>query len=304
MVREALAVALAASLGLIGCREGTGGSGSGVDAAVIVAAAPAQDASPAIPPPPPRPFPPPPDVGAPPADARPVGTLGVLMKVLKPGTGTDRPKLDDCVKLSFTGWKRDGALLTTSKVHDDAAVHCLRRTMPGLAAALGQMVVGEAARVWIPGALTYKPREPGEAAPQVDLTFDVEILDLLRAPAAPEDLAAPPKTATKTPSGLAYRVLKAGTGTVHPSNTSRVRLRFSGWTADGALFASTASAPAPAEFSMGDVIPGWREGLPLMVAGEKMRFWVPPELGFGEKARRGGQPSGRLVYDVELVEVE
>ena len=55
---------------------------------------------------------------------------------------------------------------------------------------------------------------------------------------------------------------------------------------------------------MTDVIPGWREGLLLMVPGEKVRFWVPSKLAFGDKPRRGGAAWGNLVYDVELVDIE
>lgn len=246
-------------------------------------------------------FPPPADVAAPPGDARQLAS-GVAMKRLKAGTGSDRPQGDDCVKVAYTGWHRDGSLLSTSRVHDDPVVHCLGRTMPGLAIALREMAVGEEDRIWVPGALTFKSSEPGAEAPKSDLTFDLEILEILRTPTAPADLVAP-KTAVRTASGLAYRVLTPGTGSAHPSLSSRPRIRFSGWMKDGTLFASTEAAKSPAVFSMSDVILGWREGLALMVPGEKVRFWIPGKLAFGDKPRRGGQPWGDLVYDLELVDL-
>jgi FKBP-type peptidyl-prolyl cis-trans isomerase len=288
----------AALVGALGCKRAGGRLDPAPDAGLMARATSGDGAVVRSPP---R-FPPPDDVAAPPEGARQLAS-GVAVKLLKAGTGTDRPQADDCVKVAFTGWHRDGSLLSTSRVHDDPVVHCLRRTMPGLAIALREMVVGEEDRIWIPGALTFKSSEPGEEAPKSDLTFDVGVLEIIRAPAVPAELA-PPKMARTTASGLAYRVLSPGTGATHPSPSSRVHIRFSGWMKDGTLFASTASARTPAVFSMSDVILGWREGLVMMVPGEKARFWVPGKLAFGDKPRRGGQPWGDLVYDVELVDVD
>jgi peptidylprolyl isomerase len=225
------------------------------------------------------------------------------MKELRAGMGTARPQGDDCVRVTFTGWKRDGSLHSTSKGRDDAAVQCLRRAMPGMATALREMVVGEAARVWLPGSLTFRAHEPDEKAPSDDLTFDIEVLGIIRAPVAPADLAGPPASAVRTPSGLAYVVLAPGGGVERPSLGSKVRVEFSGWTRDGTLFGTTSTAGRPAVFSMSDVIAGWREALPSMAVGEKRRLWVPAALAYGEKPRRG-LPAGDLVYDVELVGLE
>jgi peptidylprolyl isomerase len=247
-------------------------------------------------------FPAPPDVAAPPADAR-VLPSGVAMKTLHAGTGADRAQGDDCVKVNFTGWWRDGSLQSTSKGHDDAAVQCLRRAMPGLAAALREMAVGESARVWVPGSQTFRAREPDENVPNHDLTFDVEVLAVIHAPVAPADLAKPPAAAIRTPSGLAYVVLTKGSGTEHPAVGGKVRVEFSGWTHDGTVFGTTSTAGRPAVFSMNDVILGWREALPSMVVGEKRRLWVPAALAYGAKPRRG-VPAGDLVYELELVGIE
>jgi FKBP-type peptidyl-prolyl cis-trans isomerase len=48
------------------------------------------------------------------------------------------------------------------------------------------------------------------------------------------------------------------------------------------------------------VIPGWAEGLQLMVAGEKSVFWIPENLAY---AGREGSTKGLLVYEVELLEI-
>ncbi|MEC9072150.1 MAG: FKBP-type peptidyl-prolyl cis-trans isomerase, partial [Myxococcota bacterium] len=60
----------------------------------------------------------------------------------------------------------------------------------------------------------------------------------------------------------------------------------------------------PASFPLGGVIPGWTEGLQLMVIGEKARFWIPGNLAYGETPQRPGAPAGTLVFDVELLGIQ
>jgi len=119
-------------------------------------------------------------------------------------------------------------------------------------------------------------------------------------PRAPSDVAAPPASATTTASGLAYRVLRKGTGSQHPGPTSKVTVHYEGWTTDGKAFDwSRKRSSEPTSFTLGRVIPGWTEGLQLMVPGEKTRFWIPTKLAYGDTPRPGA-PKGMLVFDIEL----
>ncbi len=68
------------------------------------------------------------------------------------------------------------------------------------------------------------------------------------------------------------------------------------------MFDSSVTRNQPATFGVNGVIKGWTEGLQLMVAGEKRRFWIPGKLAYGD-AKRPGRPSGQLTFDVELLEV-
>jgi peptidylprolyl isomerase len=120
------------------------------------------------------------------------------------------------------------------------------------------------------------------------------------APPVPEDVKAAPKTAKKTASGLAYRVLKPGTG-ASPSATDRVTVHYSGWTTDGKMFDSSVTRGEPTTFPLNGVIKGWTEGVQLMKVGEKTRFWIPGELAYGDKPTRPGAPAGMLVFDIELI---
>ena len=116
----------------------------------------------------------------------------------------------------------------------------------------------------------------------------------------PPDVAAPPADAKRTASGIAYKVLKPGTGTAHPSRSSRVTVHYTGWQTTGKMFDSSVMRGQPATFGLGDVIPGWTEGVQLMVVGEKTRFWIPQDLAYKGQS---GSPAGMLVFDVELIAI-
>src|SRR5438132_104656 len=95
---------------------------------------------------------------------------------------------------------------------------------------------------------------------------------------APPDVAAAPADAAKTKSGLASRVIKAGTGKTHPGRTDLVTVHYTGWTTDGKTFDSSVARGEPAKFPLDRVIPGWTEGVQLMVTGETRRLWIPEPL--------------------------
>lgn len=122
---------------------------------------------------------------------------------------------------------------------------------------------------------------------------------------APPDVAAPPADAIKAPDGLASKVLTPGTGTDHPSQNDSVKVNYTGWTTDGKMFDSSVAPLQPGRkaepltLSLGRVIPGWTEGVQLMVVGEKRRFWIPQELAYKGKP---GAPAGMLVFDIELLD--
>jgi len=117
---------------------------------------------------------------------------------------------------------------------------------------------------------------------------------------APPDVKAPPADAKKTSSGLAYKVIKAGTGKTHPREFSQVTVHYSGWTTDGKMFDSSVTRGEPATFGLNEVIKGWTEGVQLMVEGEKTRFWIPGQLAY-DNSQRPGAPKGTLVFDIELL---
>ncbi len=120
---------------------------------------------------------------------------------------------------------------------------------------------------------------------------------------APPDVAAPPADAKKTPSGLALKVLKAGTGKDHPTAEDKVKVDYTGWTTDGKMFDSSVVRGEPTSFKVSGVIKGWTEGLQLMTVGEKARLWIPGKLAYGDTPAQPGMPAGMLVFDVELLDI-
>jgi FKBP-type peptidyl-prolyl cis-trans isomerase len=258
-------------------------------------------------PPGPKPgdLPAPSDVAAAPADAVKTPS-GLATKILAPGTGKDHPTSDDSVKVNYTGWTTDGRMFDSSVARGQPATFKVSQVIKGWTEGLQLMVTGEKRRLWIPKAMAYGDH-PRMGAPAGDLVFDVELVEITPAPKpppVPEDVKAAPPTAKKTASGLAYRVLKKGSGPQSPKATDSVMVNYSGWTPDGKMFDSSVTRGQPASFRVDGVIKGWTEGLQLMKVGDTVRFWIPGALAYGDKPARPGTPAGPLVFDVELISVK
>lgn len=108
-----------------------------------------------------------------------------------------------------------------------------------------------------------------------------------------------PADAQKTASGISWKLIKAGTGTTHPVPTSLVLVHYTGWNMDGEKFDSSVDRGEPVEYPLNGFIPGWTEGVQLMVKGEKRRFWIPAKLAYEGSPEK---PQGMLVFDVELLD--
>jgi peptidylprolyl isomerase len=268
--------------------------------------APAASARPAAPPAQPtvEPIPAPPDVAAAPADAQKTES-GLKSKVIQAGTGKEHPAAEDSVKVHYTGWTTDGKMFDSSVARGQPASFKVNKVIKGWTEGLQLMVAGEKRRLWIPAELAYPNARAGQ--PAGDLVFDVELLEFTPAPKpppVPEDVAAAPKSAKKTKSGLSYRVLTPGTGKAHPKATDTVVVQYTGWTTDGKMFDSSVTRGQPAVFKLDGVIKGWTEGVQLMTIGERTRFWIPGDLAYGDKPARPGAPAGQLVFDIELVAIK
>jgi peptidylprolyl isomerase len=249
--------------------------------------------------PPERPtLPAPPDVAAAPADATTTST-GLAYKVLSKGTDTSHPTAADKVLVHYTGWTTDGKMFDSSVTRNHPISFPLTRVIPGWTEGVQLMSPGDKFRFWIPESIAYAGR-PG--APAGTLVFDIELLKVLPSTVAPPtDVAAVPKDATRTSSGLAYKVVKQGAGGDHPGPTSMVEVDYTGWTTDGAMFDSTIPRGGTATLPLDHVIAGWTEGVQLMSPGDTFRFWIPEALAYKGQS---GKPAGLLVFDISLVSIK
>lgn len=247
------------------------------------------------------------DVASAPADAekRPSGLISRRLQI---GTGARHPTQDDYVELRYAGWRRDGRFFEGSGLGEPVRLD-RAQVIPGLDEGLGLMVEGEKRRFWIPFALAYGARPNHVNAPQEDMTFDVELLKIVPIPPVPDDFGRPPKAATRTKSGLVYRFLKRGGGTAHPGSQSWVRVEQAMWTSPGRLFQSSRLLGDSVRLPVVALLPGVREAMLKMVAGDKLRLWLPGKLAFGDPIP--GQdplpfaaPLGPLVVDIELIAIQ
>lgn len=106
-----------------------------------------------------------------------------------------------------------------------------------------------------------------------------------------------------TASGLQYEVLTAGTG-AKPLATDSVLVNYKGTLLDGKQFDSSYDRGEPINFTLNQVIKGWTEGVQLMPAGSKYKFYVPYDLAYGERGYGPDiPPYSTLIFEIELLKV-
>jgi FKBP-type peptidyl-prolyl cis-trans isomerase FklB len=106
------------------------------------------------------------------------------------------------------------------------------------------------------------------------------------------------------PSGLQYKVIKAGTGK-KPKSNDTVTAHYRGTLINGAEFDSSYKRGQPVSFQVSGVIPGWTEALQLMEVGAKWQLFIPSNLAYGEQgAGRDIGPNATLIFEVELVSIQ
>lgn len=106
-----------------------------------------------------------------------------------------------------------------------------------------------------------------------------------------------------TPSGLQYKIIKAGTGP-KPKETDVVKVDYEGKLITGKIFDSSYDKKQPATFPLNRVIKGWGEALQLMPVGSTWELYIPENIAYGDHAP-GNIPSGSaLIFKVELLSIE
>jgi len=109
-------------------------------------------------------------------------------------------------------------------------------------------------------------------------------------------------TATLHPSGFYYNIVSSGYGTV-PGVCSRITVTSIGKLINGSVF----DQETDALFTLGGLIPGWKQGLPLISNGGEIKLYIPPTLGFGSVPKNElivVPANSILVYDINLLNVQ
>jgi len=148
--------------------------------------------------------------------------------------------------------------------------------------------------------------ELAEAEEMLDIVFSA-IMDEKLAPLVQQEKDFLTDNAKKSdiiirPSGLQYEILVETTGP-KPAFTDMVKVNYEGRLIDGQIFSSTYDYGEPISFALNQVIPGWSEGLQLMSAGSKYRFFIPSEIAYGASGEGPIPPYSTLIFVVELLEI-
>ena len=117
----------------------------------------------------------------------------------------------------------------------------------------------------------------------------------------------PPGAYVWVTAGTTFRgneILKKGTGSVSPKATDKVEVHYHGTLISGFIFDSSVNRGETITFGLNQVIKGWTEGLQLMKAGDKFKFYIPSEIAYGDSTPGAGIPPGAtLIFEVELFKV-
>ena len=111
-------------------------------------------------------------------------------------------------------------------------------------------------------------------------------------------------TATQHPSGLFYNIIQDGSGAVAGA-CSTVTVKYKGSFTNGAGFDSSYKvSPNGVPFTLGQLIPGWQIGIPLIKSGGSINLYIPPSLGYGASGSGPIPPNSILIFNIDLVNVQ
>jgi FKBP-type peptidyl-prolyl cis-trans isomerase len=252
-----------------------------------------------------------------------VVTLDSGLKYFDDSLGTGREVMtDELVTVHFSGWiiqdtsnlfsdwtneeLRKAAMIGNSKLRNQPVKFVVGTNsfIKGVDEAVIGMKIGGIRTIIIPSDLAYGEEGIGPIPPNSDLKLVVELLDVKERIVVEMWDVDSTKLKT-TESGLQYSIITEGEGETADSGNV-VTVHYSGFLLDGTKFDSSVERDDPFNFflGMGQVIPGWEEGLKLMKKGSKSRLVIPPELGYGGLSVGTIPPNSILIFDVELVDMQ
>lgn len=235
---------------------------------------------------------------------------GLQYAILKEGSGNS-PQPGELVSVHYTGSLEDGTIFDSSIKRGQPIQFIIGhgQVIPGWDEGISLLKVGGKGVLAIPSDLAYGEQGAGGVIPpNATLYFEVELVGIDPAPPPPPD--APTKVDeadyTTTDSGLKYYDFEEGSGE-SPKPGSMVTVHYTGWLEDGTMFDSSLLRAQPFAFpvGIGQVIPGWDEGVASMKVGGKRQLVIPADLAYGEKGAGGViPPNATLIFEVELLGIQ
>lgn len=234
---------------------------------------------------------------------------GLQYVLIEEGDG-EMPEEGGIVSVHYTGRLDDGTVFDSSYPRDEPITFPVGvgYVIPGWDEGISLLKQGSKARLIIPSELGYGEQGAGGVIPpNATLIFDVELIEVQPAPPPPPEAPTEVDEAdyTTTESGLKYYDFEEGTGET-PEVGQEVEVHYTGWLEDGTMFDSSLTRGQPFIFpvGIGQVIPGWDEGVASMKVGGKRQLVIPPELAYGERGAGGViPPNASLIFEVELLGV-
>lgn len=228
---------------------------------------------------------------------------GLKYEVIAAGTG-ELLTAGDVFVLRYALWNTEGRLIDCS---DDSGQEVRGKVgdmrLKFLQEAPLLMRQGTRLRLDVPAPLAFGAQRMGAIPPNSATVWELELKEIVVVPPLPAFSLTADDKLQKTASGLGYEVLREGTGK-QPAMGKEVTVHYAGWLTDGTLFDASYSRGEMATFRLGEVIPGWNEGLQLMKEGAIYKFTIPGDLAYGPRGSPPTiPPNATLVFVVELSKV-
>ena len=229
---------------------------------------------------------------------------GLKYKIYHQGSGV-QAEPGDIVKVHYVGKLDNDSVFDSSRERGEPLNFKLGvgQVIKGWEEGIAYMREGDKAKFIIPPGLAYGENSPGIIPPNSTLTFDVELLSVVK-PTKPFNVAG--KDTTTYPSGLKMIKLNSVPTGTQAKEEKTVTVHYTGFLPDGKVFDSSVDRGEPITFPLGTgkVIKGWDEGISYLKVGEKARLIIPPHLGYGAAGYPPVIPeNATLIFDVELMGV-
>ncbi len=243
------------------------------------------------------------------------GLQYVVLRKGDPDSETPGPR--DQVSVFYEGRLTDGTVFDSAYQRGETTSFGVNQVIPGWTEGLQLMSVGDQFMFYIPSDIAYgdNPRPGGIIKPGDDLVFQVELMDLEKAPEPrPTDAEAWAQYTPwnsdlpgiqKTGSGLEYVILASGDEAgPSPQGGDFVAVYYEGrLDANGEVFDSAFERGEAAMIPSNRVIPGWVEALKLMKPGDRWLLHVPGNLAYGPNGNGPIPPNAALNFEIELMDV-